>query len=306
MVNIPTSEACCETPERRFAGRAEFGARDDCEMPKLLVCIRCSSKLVVRCRSSRATRCSPCSESYRRSVMTVAGSGTHEMFVQGGSVLFVTLTAPGNDQHSMPSGDVCPCTPPGGVNLAAWNATSGKRWSRFVQELRRETGAELQYFKGVEVQKRGAVHFHSLFRVPKGHGGRHWPRTIRVLAIKHGFGHEIDAAPVPDEKVAGYIAKYAAKATADRDALPWCDRETGEVRIGHGRYRVWSSSRRWGVSMGAVRRGQQAWTIERIRFVQNEGGAAPGGAAPGAGPLAGAAGPLDHQALCSTTSGDPP
>lgn len=297
MHTVLPPDHCCETPERRFAGRAPLGARDDCDAAKWLVCLRCTGRLVVRCRSTRASRCTPCSETYRRSVMTVAGSGSLDAFLQGGTVLFVTLTAPGSDQHFMPSGDACPCTPPGGVNLHEWNATSGKRWSRFVQQLRRETGIELQYFKGVEIQKRGAIHFHGLFRIPEGHGGRHWKRMLRSIAMHHGFGHEVDAQPVPDEKVAGYVAKYAAKACDDRDSIPWCDRHTGELRHGEGRYRTWSASRSWGLSMHQVKAAQRAYAIAL-------GG--PEGGAAAAGPQAGAAGPLDHHALCSTSEQVPP
>lgn len=303
MHTVLSDEKCCETPERRFAGRAEMGSREDCDAPKLLICIRCGDQLVMRCGTSRSTRCSPCSETYRRRVMTVCGSGTQDVFVQGGSVLFVTLTAPGDGVHHLPSGARCPCSIEGGVNLATWNATSGKRWSRFVQELRRETGLHLEYFKGVEIQKRGAVHFHALFRVPKGHGGRKWKSTIRRLAIKHGFGHEIDCAPVPDEKVAGYIAKYASKATDERDAIPWCDKETGEIRLGEGRYRVWSSSDHWGVRMGQVRQLQQMWAKSQAASTEAWGGSA--GEA-GADARAGEAGPLDHKAVCSTTAIAPP
>lgn len=298
---IPNFEQCCETPERRFAGRAEMGERTDCDAPKVLVCLNCGGRLVVRCRSSRSSRCSPCSESYRRKVMTVCASGSlgwgdDDRFLQGETFMFLTVTAPGEEQHTMPSGDVCPCTPPGGVDLAVWNATSGKRWSRFVQALRRELGDDLQYFKGVELQKRGAIHFHAICRLAPGRGGRGLTRKIRQLAMHHGFGHSIDAQPVPPEKVAGYIAKYASKATDDRHAMPWCDRHTGEKRIGEGRYRVWSASRHWGLSMGAVNRAQAIYAQAR---------AAEAGAAAAAAE-AGEAGPLDHKALCSTSQLAPP
>lgn len=298
MHTVPSPDQCCETPERRFIGRAPMDLeREDCDVPKLLVCRNCGGQLVVRCGTTRASRCSPCSESYRRRVMTVAGSGSHDAFLQGGTVLFVTLTAPGNDQHFMPSGDACPCTPPGGVNLHEWNASSGLRWSRFVQQLRRETGIELQYFKGVEIQKRGAIHFHPLFRIPEGRGGRHWVRDIRRIAMHHGFGHSVDATPIADDKVAGYVAKYAAKACDDRDHIPWCDRKTGELRHGEGRYRTWSSSRSWGLSMKQVRSAQLAHATAM--------GRADGAGGPGALP-GGAAAPLDHNASCSTQEPSPP
>lgn len=287
---------CCEGMERRFAGRSALGAREDCDAPKRLVCRACGAGSDVRCGSSRSSRCSPCSESYRRRVLTVASSGRAD---DGSADLFVTLTAPGEQEHYLPNGAVCPCTPSGGVNLAVWNAEAGKRWSRFIQELRREVG-DVEYFKGVEVQKRGALHFHALFRVPPGRSQRGWTLLVRRLAIKHGFGHSVDATPIDEEHVAGYVAKYASKATDDRHDIPWCDRETGEMRVGHGRYRVWSSSRSWGLSMQSVRAAQRAW----VQAAGSTDGGADGAERRGAG--AGAAGALDTKAPCSTHRDVPP
>ncbi len=63
----------------------------------------------------------------------------------------------------MPSGDICPCTPIDGINLAEWHSDVGQRWSWLVTALRRAVG-DVQYCKATEVQDRGAVHFHALIR----------------------------------------------------------------------------------------------------------------------------------------------
>lgn len=53
---------------------------------------------------------------------------------------------------------------------------------------------------------------------------------LRLLAIKHGFGHEVDLQAVRGEGVASYCAKYVSKSAADREELPWVDKATGAVR----------------------------------------------------------------------------
>lgn len=164
----------------------------------------------------------------------------------------------------MPSGDICPCTPPGGVDLGAWNASHSSRWNHVRTSLRREYPG-LEFFRGVEVQQRGALHDHALV----------WSETpidkgfLRQLAMRAGFGHSVDLAPITrPAQVAYYVSKYVIKAVDSRDAVPWTQYDvvmsTGEVieREVPGRYRTWSMSRQWGVRMADVRAEARALVCE--------------------------------------------
>lgn len=156
----------------------------------------------------------------------------------------------------MPSGDWCSCTPSGGVDLARWNRSHSRRWNHFRTALK-QAHPELQFFRGVEPQTRGALHDHAMT----------WSQTplsrkdIRAIALRAGFGHSVDLAPITSAKqVAYYVSKYVVKGADQRAAVPWyvasgTDMDTGEVFdvIGDGEYRTWSMSRSWGTTMGQVR-----------------------------------------------------
>ncbi len=173
-----------------------------------------------------------------------------------GYLYLLTLTAPGRDAHTLPSGAPCPCTPVGGVDLAEWNASHSRRWNHFRTLLRREYPG-VQFFRGVEVQRRGALHDHAM---TASEVQLHLP-TVRRLAMRAGFGHSVDLAPCEpgSRKAAYYVSKYVTKATDAREDVPWAadvvDIETGEVtrKVIAGRYRTWSMSREWGDTMAAVR-----------------------------------------------------
>jgi hypothetical protein len=160
----------------------------------------------------------------------------------------------------MPSGKLCDCTPPGGVDLATWNGDAAHNWNRFHQDLERAWGQRLQYFRGVEVQGRGALHFHVLIRLQVGQVVK--LGELRKLAIKHQFGHSLTCDPVRDGRGAGYAAKYVTKAAGAREGVPWVQRSTGEIKRRAG-YRCWSSSRRWGLTMGQLVESQRSFAIAR-------------------------------------------
>jgi len=168
----------------------------------------------------------------------------------------LTLTAPGRSEHSLPSGDICPCTPAGGVDLADWNASAAGRWNVLRGAIRR-LSPDLEYLRAVEVQKRGALHLHVIVWSPVALDRAH----LRRLAIGNGFGHELDLAPIVpgSRKHAYYVAKYVTKACDSRDEVPWrsdvVDLVTGEVQRLHtfAVYRTWSASRGWGLTMKEVR-----------------------------------------------------
>jgi hypothetical protein len=204
----------------------------------------------------------------------------------------LTLTAPGTRVHYLPNGEECACTPAGaemiGQALEEWNATLGHRWNRFCQDFRRLLGRQVQYFKATEVQSRGALHSHIPFRLDAG--VRWQVSEIRALAIKHGFGHEVDVRTDINEMGMWYVAKYVSKAAGLRLTVPWrkVDQETGEI-LSSATYKCWTASRSWGSTMRAVK-------AEQARWVQAVG------SAPEAAPAAEEPGSLDHSAARYTAS----
>ncbi|MHB8512438.1 MAG: rolling circle replication-associated protein [Actinomycetota bacterium] len=216
----------------------------------------------MRCRSTRASVCSPCATSHRHRVRLIARSG---IFVVGrGEVFMLTLTAPGAEQHEdTVHGGICLCTPKGGIDLSLFNATLPIRWNRFAQALRRDTGLHFHYFKAIEVQERGALHLHVLIACPDA--SALWViahETLRGLAMEFGFGHSIRRDTVTSARgAASYVAKYVSKASDQRPHVPWLDTKTGLPT--RARYRAWSCSRHWGLRMSDVVAAQCAWARQQ-------------------------------------------
>lgn len=289
-----------------WAGPVQAG----CQSPLQMVCKTCPERRRIACGTSRADRCEPCAIVYRQRVARVAGSGLR----LGRKGLFATVTAPGAALHYAGPGRPCRCTPEGGVDLATWNASAGARFNRLIQALSRFLNADvitvdenghrrvecgLIYFKGAEVQRRGALHFHIMLVRRDGAPLAIRLSDLRRIAVEHGFGHSVDAQPLTGRH-AVYVAKYVSKSANERRSVPWSregwarpvnpahrvvkiascdvrgnhversvmDRRTGEV-VGPAaralytaaRYRTWSASRRWGDSMASVKAAQQHWVL---------------------------------------------
>lgn len=177
---------------------------------------------------------------------------------------------------------MCECTT-GPTDLARWNASHSRRWNHLRTVLRRAV-PELEFFRGVEVQARGALHDHALLWSPVPLDRV----AIARVAMRAGFGHELDLAPITSAKqVSYYVSKYVTKSTDLRASVPWwgdvIDFDTGEVTEGivDGRYRTWSMSRQWGLRMADVRaeglafvRAQQAaYEAQLIDLLRSELGA---------------------------------
>jgi hypothetical protein len=181
---------------------------------------------------------------------------------------FLTLTAPGGSVHRLPSGDICPCVA-NNRPLGEWNAESGQAWSWLVTYLRRHYDPELQFFRGVEVQSRGALHFHVLIRSSGSAMARMRAefavkdptKGLRALVISRGFGHSVDlkvfdGSPEAVRRLSNYVAKYVSKAVDDRHEVPWTpggDKPRGVCRA---TFRPWSASRSWGKTMRELRAAQ--------------------------------------------------
>jgi hypothetical protein len=120
----------------------------------------------------------------------------------------------------------------------------------------------LQFFRGIEVQGRGALHDHAMVWSPVPLR----KTAVGLLALAAGFGCQLDLVDcAPGSKRASYyVSKYITKATDSRGVVPWMgevidqvDELTGEISFTEGqvdaRYRTWSMSREWGLTMAAVK-----------------------------------------------------
>lgn len=248
-----------------------------------------------RCRSTSEKKCKPCAGRHRRLVRRAAADG---MRVPQGQAWFLTLTPPSHlgvhcfikDCKQRPCRHrKCPCSPPGGIDLAVWNASASKRWARLLVLWERHYGERPDYFRAVEVQERGALHLH----VPLRCKVRITVAQVRGLVMRAGFGHEVDLQELPPgsreiAKVATYVSKYVTKAVDARGDVPWSSMlpdDDGVVSRVHGTaatYRTWSQSKSWGPTLTRLRH------LDRVRYLAQEAGRVPLEAAPPpAGPTPG-------------------
>jgi hypothetical protein len=119
----------------------------------------------------------------------------------------------------------------------------------------------------VETQKRGLLHRHVLMFVDRTMSHP----EVQALAVAAGYGCQVDVEPVRSAgKAARYISKYVTKASGDRAVIPWevVDEETGELTGKRATYRLWSSSRRWGVTMKEIKATQSAQARARGMYLR--------------------------------------
>jgi hypothetical protein len=124
----------------------------------------------------------------------------------------------------------------------------------------------MEFFRCVEVQERGALHDHLLMVATTTVD----VDRVRELAMRCGFGHAVDVKVIGNRKAgaAHYAAKYVSKACDVRSEVPWAgdvmNLETGEITRGavHARYRTWSSSRSWGLTMKLLRARQRECVLQ--------------------------------------------
>jgi hypothetical protein len=123
-----------------FRPNQAVAAPKGCQWPLWQRCTACAEVRTISCGRSSRRACEWCSARYRRRVRRVFASGHTDR--PGERIFLLTLTAPGARAHGLPNGELCPCTPIGGVDLATWNATCGRRWSDFMLYLRRSMPGE--------------------------------------------------------------------------------------------------------------------------------------------------------------------
>ncbi len=251
----------------RVLGYVRGPKRDglDCQQPLRVVCRNCDHGEQWACQGHRESRCRPCAGRYRRRVRALAESGTRRS--RGGFLYLLTLTAPGDTAHK------CRCTPAGGVDLAAWNTAHSRYWNRFRTRVSKEYQG-LEFFRGVEVQDRGALHDHSMVWSPRPL----LESWVREVAMDAGYGHQVDLSAVEpgSRRAARYVAKYVTKAVDLRAQVPWLaevvDSRTGEVTVAEvpGRYRTWSMSRHWGGTMAGVRAAAAVYALSKRALCPDE------------------------------------
>lgn len=243
-----------------------------CQMPRVMVDVSNPAEWYHgRCGSARPSRCAPCAEIKRGDIASIGRSGWIDQ--PGDRGYFVTLTPPGADvlpwdrslcHHS----DGVPCSGSIGCKaehgaLAEWHGRVGQRWSWFMTELRRLSGVDVQFFKTWELQRRGALHLHSMMRPDGMISDRRFRACIRLAASRYGFGGQVDVQvfSLSDTQAAarsaGYVAKYASKSSDDLCTVDRVDFDTGEfMPVG---LRSWSSSRRWGDTMASIKLRRCQW-----------------------------------------------
>jgi hypothetical protein len=246
----------------------------DCQQPLRAVCRNgCDLTEFWRCDSYG---CEHCGELKRRRLARVVDNGASIHLANGMTGYFVTLTAPGTAEHKRwyqgkrPSRRVaCDCHDHG-MSDGLWNAQESACWNRLRTAMTRDR--RVIFAGAVETQKRGMLHRHVLVFVDDVM----LHEEVQALAIAAGYGCVVDVEPVRSaEKAARYISKYVTKASSDRAVVPWerLDLDTGEIVGRRARYRLWSSSRTWGVTMLEVRQAQSAQARARARYLAELGAA---------------------------------
>jgi len=253
-------------------------------------------------------------------------------------VALVTLTAPGVTEFPWDT-ELCShrrgvrCSGDLGCKVerlpaAAWHDSLARRWSHFVEYLRRDLlDRDLEYFKSYEWQKRGLLHVHALVRVPEWCTATSFAERVQEVATRWGFGHAdvrwLPAALVPVElrdgvppardpraAAAGYVAKYVSKGYEELREVVMLAPATGEVS--QRCLRPWSTSYRWGDTMRLCKARRVFWWTSAgslgsdLRSDSNRGAMADGcGLARSVASLPAAQPPLDPYSHRSTTPTDP-
>lgn len=252
----------------RVHGRREHGL--DCDQPLRAVCRECGEAESWRCDSYG---CGPCGEAKRRRLARLVDNGAGIHLDNGMVGYFLTLTAPGTKagHRRWVQGKqrgrrpvVCGCEAHG-LSDGMWNAQESACWNRLRTALSRDR--DVIFVGAVETQKRGMLHRHVMLFVDDVLTFD----EVQALALAAGYGCVLDLEVVKSsQKAARYISKYVTKASGDRAVIPWerLDLATGELTGRRATYRLWSSSRKWGVTMREIRQTQAAQARARAMYLR--------------------------------------
>ncbi len=257
----------------RVVGRVQQGRerRVDCDQPLLAVCNRrCGHAEDWRCDSYG---CGPCGESKQRRLARLVDNGAGIHLANGMVGYFLTLTAPGTKaghrrwlqgKQRGRRREVCGCEDHG-LSDGMWNAGESGNWNRLRTSLARDR--QVIFVGAVETQKRGMLHRHVMLFSDQVLTYD----EVQSLALSAGYGCVLDLEPIRSSaKAARYISKYVTKASGDRAVVPWerLDMATGELAGRRATYRLWSSSRKWGVTMREMRATQAAQARQRAMYLR--------------------------------------
>ncbi len=242
----------------------------DCDRPLRAVCRTpgCGHSEAWRCDTYG---CEPCGERKRRQLSRLVDNGAEVQIGNGLQGYFLTLTAPGSDDHkrwvqgrARGRREDCGCHLHGQTD-GLWNAAESACWNRLRTALTRER--RMVFCGAVETQKRGLLHRHVLVFVD----GDLDYRDLQEKVLAAGYGCVLDVEPVRSAgKAARYISKYVSKSSGERPGVSWerLDPDTGEIVDKRATYRLWSSSRAWGVTMRELRSVMSAQARARAMYLR--------------------------------------
>ena len=248
---------------------AGTSTRLDCERPLRAVCQSgCGHVEFWRCDTYG---CSFCGELKRRRLARLVDNGAGIHLANGMLGYFLTVTGPGVSEHRRwfqgkrpRDRAVCTCHE-SRVTDGHWNTQESACWNRLRTALTRDR--QVIFVGAVETQKRGVLHRHVMLFTDRVLTHEEAQR----LALAAGYGCVLDLESVASVgKAARYIAKYVTKSSGDRSVIPWerLDPATGELVGKRATYRLWSSSRTWGVTMREIKSTQSAQARARARYLE--------------------------------------
>ena len=253
--------------------RPSASTRLDCDHPLRAVCVSgCEKVDFWRCESYA---CQHCSEVKKRRLIRLIEDGAGHQDAAGLRAYFMTVTAPGTDDHARwyqgkrpRHRQVCGCHRHGQTQ-ARWNSQESACWNRLRTSITRT--ARVQFVGAVEPQERGALHRHVLMFTDEQLDYS----EVQEQALAAGYGCVVDLQPLTSRKqIARYLAKYVGKSANGRAMVPWSrieiDTDTGEIsEVSHRpTYRLWSSSRHWGVTMKQIKAAQGEQARQRAMYLR--------------------------------------
>jgi hypothetical protein len=251
----------------KWTRKAKEGTKTPtCDSPVEYLCNFCGSGFLGNCNSHDAEECAPCEMRYRKNVRLLVRQPI--LFARPGSVLFMTLTAPGAEWHCIKhrykdkkSGEMLPnyrCSPiydpfsdevydceacPCAENalhckelIGEFNSSITRKFNDFVTNVRRKFPEfeDFQYAKSIEPQERGALHIHFIVRMKRAARiTSELKKALTELVVHLGFGHQFDIQqPADDDKdLLIKFARYIAKyvsKTLSTSGVPYEDVFTKE------------------------------------------------------------------------------
>lgn len=195
-----------------------------CKHPRRIV--RGGEVFYGRCGSQDYDLCPSCASINAHTVREIIDSGLGR---KGYAYYLLTLTAPSfgsTGENGLPTGSY------GYTRAVEWNNNSPRLFSRFMDALTRKVGADskIEYIRVAEYQRRGAVHYHCIIRVPDRVSAkdlRAYVRTAHKAEYKgYKWGRGYDLVPIADStKDLASTAGYATKALGRSQMLSVEQRE---------------------------------------------------------------------------------